>query len=87
MNIKRYKHIFTVSNFSKKEIMNNYKISDNEITVTYNSAEHLKEIKEDKEIINRLGLNGKEFCFSLGSKSPHKNHQFIIECAKRNPDN
>ena len=86
INIKRYKHIFTVSNFSKKEIIDNYKILDNKITVTYNSAEHLKEIEENKEIINKLGLEDREYCFSLGSKSPHKNHEFMIECAKKHPN-
>lgn len=86
VNIKRYKHIFTVSNFSKNEIIKNYNIDANKITVTYNSAEHLKEIQPDESIIKKLKLENKEFCFSLGSKSPHKNHQFIVECAKRNSD-
>ena len=86
INIKRYKHIFTVSNFSKNEIVKNYNVNSNKITVTYNSAEHLKEIQPDERIIKRLKLEDKEFCFSLGSKSPHKNYQFIIECAKKNPE-
>ena len=86
LNINRYKHIFTVSEFSKKEILDNYKINADKITVTYNSAEHIKEIKEDKKIIDKLGLKDKKFCFSLGSKSPHKNHQFILQCAEKNPD-
>lgn len=86
MNIKRYKHIFTVSNFSKGEIIENYKISDNKITVTYNSAEHLKKIKPDNSILERMNLKNKDFCFSLGSKSQHKNHQFIMKCAKKNPN-
>lgn len=86
INIKRYKHIFTVSNFSKNEIIKNYNINSDKITITYNSAEHMKDIEPDYQIIKKLGLENREFLFSLGSKSPHKNHQFILECAKRNTD-
>ncbi len=86
LNIKRYKHIFTVSEFSKKEIIDNYKIKEDKITVTYSSAEHIRNIKPDDNIIDKLKLRNKEFCFSLGSKSLHKNHKYILECAKQNPD-
>lgn len=86
MNIKRYKHIFTVSNFSKNEIISEYVVKDKNITVTYNSAEHMKGIIPNKNIIHRLHLENKKFIFSLGSASPHKNRKFIIECAKNNPN-
>lgn len=86
LNIKRYKHIFTDSYFSKKEIIDNYNILDNKITVTYAAAEHFKNILPDDTIISKLDIKDKEYYFSLGSKSPHKNHEFIVECAKNNPD-
>ncbi len=86
LNIKRYKHIFTVSNFSKNEIIENYNVKPEKITVTYNSAEHLKSVKPDEKILKKLNLEGKEFYFSLGSKSPHKNHKYIEELAKNNAD-
>lgn len=84
LNIKRYKHIFTVSNFSKNEIIENYKINPEKITVTYNSAEHLKNIKPDESILKRLNLENRDFYFSLGSRSPHKNHKYIENLAKNN---
>lgn len=86
MNMKRYKHIFTVSEFSKNEIIEQYKIKSDRITVTYNSAEHIEKIKPDYKILNKFNLSNKEFFFSLGSKSPHKNFNFIFKCAKNNPD-
>lgn len=86
ININRYKHIFTVSNFSKNEIIKNYRINPDKITITYNSAEHLNEVKENSDILKKLKLEEKEFLFSLGSKSPHKNHKFIEKCAKYNPN-
>ena len=75
-----------MSEFSKKEIMENYNVEEQKITVTYSSAEHIKEIIPDDNIINKLNLKNKNFNFSLGSKSPHKNHKFILECAKQNPN-
>lgn len=86
LNIKRYKHIFTVSEFSKKEIMDEYHINENDITVTYNSAEHITKIKDDETILKKLNLKSKEFNFSLGSRSYHKNTEYIIELAKANKD-
>lgn len=86
INIKRYKHIFTVSNFSKNQIIKNYRISEKKITVTYCSAEHISQIKENYDIIKKLELENKEFIFALGSKSPHKNHNYIVKSAKINPN-
>lgn len=84
LNIKRYKKIFTDSNFSKNEIIQNYNINKEKVIVTYCSAEHINNLKTDNSIIDKLGLTDKEFNFSLGSSSPHKNHKYIIECAKNN---
>ena len=85
LNIKRYKHIFTDSEFSKNEILKNYNIKEENITVTYLAAEHIKNIEPDENIIKKLDLENKEFCFSLGSKSPHKNIKYVMQCAKNNP--
>ena len=86
LNIKRYNHIFTVSEFSKNEILDNYHINKSKVSITYNSAEHVKKIKPDNNILTKFGLKDKDFYFSLGSKSPHKNHKYIVECAKNNPE-
>lgn len=86
LNIKRYKHIFTVSEFSKKEIMDEYNVNTNSITVTYNSAEHITKVKEDETILKKLNLKSKEFNFSLGSRSYHKNTAYVINLAKNNKD-
>lgn len=86
MNIHRYKHIFTDSESTKKEICNYYKLDKSKVTPTYCSAEHIKLIKPDEEILKKLGIKKNEYCFSLGSKSRHKNHKYIEECAKQNPD-
>ena len=86
INIRRYKKIFTVSEFSKSEIIEYYKINPNKVIVTYNAAEHLKNVKHNKDILKKFDLENKKFYFSLGSKSPHKNHIFIEKLALNNPD-
>lgn len=80
LNIKRYKHIFTVSNTMKSRIQDYYKISN--VTVTYNGYEHMlgvEQIKPNIELPNR-------YYFAVGSMNPNKNFKAIIELAKQNPD-
>ena len=86
LNIKRYKKIFTVSNFSKNEIMETYKVKEDKIIIAYPSAENIKTIIPDNSILKDLNIKKNNFVFSLGSKSEHKNHQFIIRMAEKNPD-
>lgn len=86
MNLKRQEKIFTISNFSKREIMEEYRIDEEEIRIIYNAADHMKNIKPDYQILTSLNLEGKPFCFSLGSKSKHKNHKYIEDLAKKYSD-
>ncbi len=46
----------------------------------------MRNIIPDENILEKLNLNKKEFYFSLGNKSPHKNFKFIFQCAQNNPD-
>lgn len=86
INIKRYKHIFTVSEFIKQEIRTNYGIDLEKITVTYNSADHLSNLKKDSRILDTWKLKKNQYYFSLGSKSPHKNFHFIYQLAEKYPN-
>lgn len=86
LNIYRYKHIFTDTEATRKEICDFYRIKEEKVTATYCSAEHIKNIQPDEKIIEKLGIEPNKYCFSLGSKSKHKNHKYIEECAKQNPD-
>ena len=84
---KKAKHIVTVSEYSKNEILKTFKIDQTKITVIYSSADHIKFIIEDISIFNDFPiLKEKPFYFSLGSLSKRKNIKWIIEYAKNNPD-
>lgn len=80
-NIKKYRHIYTVSNVMKSRIEDYYRIKD--VIVTYNGYEHLINVKEKKPNISLP----EEFYFSLGSLNPNKNFNAIIKLAIKNPNN
>lgn len=83
--VKKGKAIITVSQFSKKEILEKRKFSK-PILVLGNGWEHTEKIKPDFSIIEKKGLDNKDFFFSLGSTTPQKNFKWIYEVAKRNPN-
>jgi len=84
---KKAKHIATVSEYSKNEILKAFKIDLSRISVIYSSADHMRLIKEDESIFNDFPvLRENPFYFSLGSLSKRKNIKWIIEYAKNNPD-
>ena len=80
------RHIFTVSNYIKNQLLNTYKINPDKVSVVYSSLDHFKNIKPDYSIYNEYPLLAKPFYFLLGSLSKRKNLNWIIEYAKKNPD-
>jgi glycosyltransferase involved in cell wall biosynthesis len=81
---KQSKHIVTVSNFSKNQIIQYCKAKPEKISVIYNSWFHFKNITADYSIFNDFPLLSKPFYFSLGSLSKRKNLKWIIEYAQKN---
>ena len=79
--------IFTVSEHSKKEIINNFNVKNKNIDIIYSSADHMSEIIPDNSIFDDFPLlKDKSFFYSLGSLSKRKNIKWIIEYAKKNKD-
>lgn len=81
---KKAKKIITVSNFSKKQLLENYKIKNKDIDVIYNGWEHFSKIHASDEIFKRFPtLKEKEFYFTLGSLQKRKNLKWIAEYAQK----
>jgi len=81
------KKIVTVSEYSKKEISETFKIPPSKIDVIYSSWFHFKNITADDSIFNDFPLLAqKQFYFSLGSLSKRKNIKWIIEYAAKHPE-
>jgi glycosyltransferase involved in cell wall biosynthesis len=84
---KKAKRIVTVSFFTKNQIIKNFRVESEKISVIYSSWEHFKHINADYSVFNDNPSLGKgEFYFSLGSLSKRKNIKWIIEYARKNHD-
>lgn len=84
--VRTSKKILTVSEFSKKEIIKYYGVSEEKIEVVYNSWEHISRIKENSNILKKLKLKEKEFYLGVSSINPNKNFEYIVELAKLYPE-
>ena len=87
MVCKFAKHVITVSEYSKQEIIKKYHVRPDKITIAYNGWQHMGKIKDNDEIFTRFSFLKKgEYFFTLGSLAIHKNIKWIIENAKNNPN-
>lgn len=84
--IRRIKRIVTVSEFSRDELVREYGLDKESITVAYNGWQHFGNIKEDESALQKYGLEADKYCFAMSSLAPNKNFRWIAENAKRNPD-
>ncbi len=68
--VKRSKHLFTVSEFSKKEILKYFNVSPERITVVHNGTNRQRSLQPERK---------HPFVLSVGSLNPRKNIGFIAE--------
>lgn len=81
------KLVLTVSDFSKNEIKNIYKVPDEKIKVIPNGWDHFKNVAADEKIFERFSsLKKGDFFFTLGSLSMRKNLKWIASYAQKHPD-
>ncbi len=75
---KKAKRIVAVSEFTKKTIVDAYKIKPERIAVIYDGLGSYKNIPADYSVFDRLPqLKDREFYFTLGSLSTRKNLKWI----------
>lgn len=80
------KTIITVSQFSKEQISQVYKVNKDRIQIIGNGWQHFERIQADNTIYDEFPeIKKKAFFFSLGSLEERKNFKWIVEVAKRNP--
>lgn len=85
--IKKGKHIFTVSEFSKNQIIDTYKISSEKISVIPNGWDHFTNITEDNSVFSTFPtLKSKEYYFTLGSLQKRKNLIWLVDYASKHPE-
>lgn len=85
--MKKGRKIITVSDFSKKEMLDCYNVNPDKIVVINNSWEHFDRIKENDEVFEKFPvLKEKPFFFSIGTITKHKNLKWVLKVAKNNPE-
>lgn len=84
---KKSKVIVTLSNSAKKEILNTLKLNERKIKIVGCGWEHIMSINEDKTIFSKMPkeIVSNGYYFSLGSKYYHKNINWILKMAEKNP--
>jgi glycosyltransferase involved in cell wall biosynthesis len=83
---KKAKKIATVSYFTKNQIVENFRVDPEKISIIYGSWEHFRIIDADFSVFNAHPILEKnKYYFSLGSLSKRKNIKWIIEYARKNP--
>lgn len=81
---KKAKLVLTVSEYSKKTIIDKYHVDESRLRVVYSGYE--KDEATDDSIFSKLdGLQEKQFYFTLGSLSVRKNIDWVIEHARLFP--
>ena len=75
--------IVTVSEFSRGEIADCYRIEPSKIGVIGNSAEHVLRTPTDDSIIDRLNLRDRTYVLAVATNARHKNVSILAEVARR----
>lgn len=86
-NIARHAtKILTVSDFSRKQIQEVYKVFNNKIDVIPNGWDHFKSVSVEPYSEYEDFLKPGSFYFTLGSLQKRKNLKWITEYAEKHPD-
>lgn len=87
--LKKSKKIITVSNFTKNDIIDQFKIRPNKIEVTYEGVANLSRGRDSLfvakldagEVLHNYDIDN-PFLLYVGNAYPHKNLEFLIESFK-----
>ncbi len=80
LSARRAMHVFTVSEYSKREIVANYKIDQDKVTVIHNGVDTTKFYPgtSGKEIVKKRNLTSGGYILSVGRLEPRKNYSTLI---------
>lgn len=77
-NAPRARHILTVSNFSKSEVVKWYGANPEKTSVVYLGSDHLLDLQPDTSIFKRLGIT-KKYILAVSSHNPNKNFHRVAQ--------
>jgi len=79
---KKAKHILTVSEFSKAELVHWTHVPPEKITVTYLGGEHVDRLQADETVFSRHGIDRHRYVLAVGSQNPNKNLSALASAMK-----
>jgi len=84
----RAARIITVSQFSKRELVERLGLPADRIAVVAEGADHIKRVDSDGSVLKRFGLDRRPFVLAVGNLAPHKNFQAVVRAVEiaRLPD-
>lgn len=86
----RARHIITVSNFSKSEIVRYYAVDPARITVVSNAWQHMERVRPDPMLFEPGGkwpqLRPGAYYFSMSNLLKNKNFPWVLRAAQRKPE-
>lgn len=80
---KRYRKVLTVSEFSKRELVEHGVAPESKIVVVHNGVDHILSYEPDISVLDTLGLEPRSYVLSLANTQSHKNIRILIEAFKR----
>jgi glycosyltransferase involved in cell wall biosynthesis len=82
LSAKKAKKIITISEFSKKDIVDTYNLAEEKVVVAYPGFKKVKgeklKVKSDKEVLKKYNINSKYILY-LGTLKPSKNIDGLIK--------
>jgi len=82
--IKKFDHIITISNFTKKEIKKRYKVSSKKISVAYPGIEEkFKPQEKNRNLVEKYNLKNKKVLLFLGGLKQRKNPLFLLDVFRK----
>lgn len=83
---KKADRLITVSEFSKKRIVELLHVPADKITVISNGWQHFKDVKVDDELMIEYPQLKNGYYFTLTSANQNKNVKWVLEASKYNPN-
>jgi glycosyltransferase involved in cell wall biosynthesis len=80
--LARRARIFTVSEFSRRELAGALRLPEQQMKVCPNSAEHLQDVRPDSSVLGRFQLQSGRYFLAVGSLKKNKNVQLAIDAAQ-----
>lgn len=76
---RRHRHILTVSEYSRGQIVDAGLCGSDKVTVIHNGVDHVLRVAADMTVFRRLGLDRRHFVLGLANTQAHKNIAVLMQ--------